>query len=566
MGEATFTKQRAASGKLRPAGIEPHDEATSAGARSGDAIDRDWSWLSRFPEEKETQFALRRLLDRSDLGARSGEAIDRGLSWLSRFLDDKDACFVLGPLLGRADLGARSREAIERGLAWLERFQEEMEAGFVLAPLLGRLDLGERSREVINRGLAWLSRFPEEMEAGFVLPPLLGRPNLGKRSGEAIERALSWLSRFPLERDAGFVLPMLLERAELGKWQREETVSRALDWLDRYHALREPDFIFKNLFKSKLEAPVHDRCVRLALRRAEALPFDFSELSYLLRWVLESKGLTQEEESRAVQLGLAWCELHPFNPESSFLMKPILRRKGLSDGDWSRALRLALAWLQKTPHAPARDYLFLSCLNRPYLLADADLSFLRQDIFAWCRDLSVPGSVVETLRRALRHAEREKARGADPAELQAAPAGGLLGLESAPRSPLVTVDDLFHWFKQRAAGPPVEILEAGIAEARSRLEEGRPGSARYYLAPLLPLTARWGSEAQAAEVRELTRSLLSHPGLQDAQRAGFVKGSLVLLEGGAWADKAEAGRQILRELGVTEEVPGSDADAAGSPP
>jgi hypothetical protein len=97
-------------------------------------------------------------------------------------------------------------------------------------------------------------------------------------------------------------------------------------------------------------------------------------------------------------------------------------------------------------------------------------------------------------------------------------------------------------------------LEAGIAEARSRFFAGRGGSARHYLAPLLPLTVRWGTDAQVAEVRELTRSLVGHPGLPTTQRAGFVKGSLVLLEGGAWADSAETGRQILRELGVTRET------------
>lgn len=542
-----------------PDRYEPHGEAASSAARSGDAVDRDWSWLSRFPEEKESQFALRRLLSRPDLGARSGEAIDRGLAWLARFPEEKDAGFVLAPLLGRPDLEARSKEAIERGLAWLVRFPEEIETGFVLAPLLGRADLKARSKEVIELGLAWLARFPEELEAGFVLPPLLGRRDLGKRSGEAIERGLAWLARLPLERDAGFVLPMLLERTDLGRQQREATVSRALDWLERHHALREPDFIFKNLFKSELEGEALGRLVRLALRRVEALPLDFSESSFLLRWVLEFKGLTQGEEERVVRLGLAWCDLHPFSPDATFLLKPILRRSGLSDSDWTRALRLALAWLRKTPHAPARDYLLLSCLARPYLLEEADLSFLRQDTLVWCRDMPVAKNVIDPLRRALRRAERERARGAtDSPELPVAPVEERFRrLERPPRSPFVSADELFRWFRQRAAGPPAEILDAGIAEARSLLLAGRAGSARYYLAPLLPLTARWGSEAQAAEVRELTRSLLSHPGLRAAQREGFAKASLVLLEGGVWAGRAEAGRQILRELGVTGEAPGS---------
>lgn len=505
---------------------------------SSEAVIFGLAWLSWFPEEKEARFVL----PRPDLGEKSSEAIDRGLFWLSRFPEEKEACFVLDPLLGRPDLGARSGEAIDRGLSWLLRFPEEKEARFVLNPLLGRPDLGERSSEAIDRGLFWLSRYPEEKEAGFVLDPLLGRSDPSqKKTGKAIECGLSWLSRFPLEKEAGFVLAPLLGRLgrdHVAQGPKDAILAFTFDWLNRHYETRNAEFIFKNLFRHKLGGGVLDRYVGLALQRAETLPLESSESSFLLRTVLLAKGLTDAQKAHAVQLSLAWCELHSDSPSADFLLKPLLRRKGLSDDDWSRAVRLALDWLRNTPHTSDRDFLLQSCLTRPHLLSDGDVSFLKVDILAWSQAYPEARETSEKLRRVLRRIELRRV-------------GDVESLQSRPS---VTPDELFQWFRLLSAGPAADILEAGIVEARSRLFAGRAGSARYYLAPLLPLTVRWGTEAQAAEVRELTRSLLDHPGLSETQRGGFVKGSLALLEGGAWAASVEMGRQVLCELGVSEEA------------
>ena len=499
---------------------------------SASLVEDACAWLRIHGLDLEASFVLAPLLERTEGRV---EAIEFALAWLAQFPLEPEAGFVLHSLLGRPDLGGRSAEAIDRGLAWLAQFPLEPAARFVLHPLLGYPDLGERSAEAIDRGLAWLAQFPLEPEAGFVLPPLLGRADLEGRSAEAIDRGLAWLARYSLEKDAGFVLPMLLERQDLEDSQRGTTVSFALDWLDIHYATGEPDFILKNLFKSKLQGNDFDRCVRLALQRAEALPLDFAESSFLLEWVLSAKGLTPPEETRAVQRGLAWCGLQPFSPDAKFVLKPMLRRKSLSDEAWLRAASLAIAWLRNTPHAPDRDFLLISCLTRPDLLSDPDLDFLRQDILAWCQAFPEAENAVEKLQRALYRAIRGRPGEEDPRLLPPAP-----------------IEDLRQWLENPAKGPQDELLEREISRVGRTLEAGQSGSCGYYLTLLLPLAARWGNTAQQERVKELARRMLAHPTFETRHRTGFAHASFRLVEGNTWPD-ADAGRQVLHELGLTEE-------------
>jgi len=543
------------------------------GERASEAIDRGMAWLARFPLEREAGYVLHSLLDRLDLGERGSEAIDRGIAWLERFPLEKGGQFVLHSLLNRSDLGGRASEAIDRGMAWLARFSLEEGADYVLPPLLSRPDLGERASETINLGLAWLAHFPLEKGADYVLPSLLSRTDLGEQASAAIDRGLAWLARFPLEKEAchvlvsllsrtdlgektaesidfglawlmglseekeaRFVLSILLERKDLGKWQRREAaVSLALGWLDRHYATKEPEFILKDLFLYyDLKGNDLDRCLRLALQRAEALPLDSIESSFLLRWVLSAKELTPAEEDRAVKLGLAWCNLQPFNPDASFVLKPILRRRSLSDEDWSRAALHAFAWLHKTPHERGRDYLILSCLARPQMLSEVELEFLRQDIFVWCQSFPEEQSTIENLQRGLRRAVRVTPR-----------KGDLLP------SPLMQVEDLRRWLEDPSRGSEDELLTREIVRIRELLDFGHGEDCVHYITLLLPLVIRWGSTVQQADVCDLARRTLAHLAFDSGQRAGFARACGRLLEENAWPD-AEAGWQILRELGLTE--------------
>lgn len=504
------------------------------GERATEAIDWSLAWLARFPLEKESRFILSSLLDRPDLGKRAVESIDRGLAWLERFPLEKEANFVLSSLLERSDLGERAAELIDLGLAWLVRFPAEKEGKHVFSALLSRSDLGEKTTESINQGLGWLERFPLEKEAGFILFALLGRRDLGERAAEAIDRGLAWLERFPLEKEANFVLSSLLDRPDLGK-RAAEAIDRGLTWLARFPLDKETDFVLSVLHKREDLRPEQKKLIAsLALDWLAHNPLDSSESSFLLRRVLSVRGLTPAEEIRTVQLGLAWCDLHPSSPEADFVLKPILRRKRLSDEDWSQAVLHAFTWLRKTPHKPDRDHLLVSCLSRPRLLPGPELDFLVRDTLAWCQEFPSAKGSVENLRRFLRRAAR-----------------GTPWERDSSLFPTLGTAALRQWLENPAEGPQDELLAREIARVGEILDGGRSKSSPYYLSLLLPLTTRWGTPAQQVQVIDLTRRMLADPAFETRQRAGFASACFQFLEGGAWPD-AEAGRKILHELGLTD--------------
>jgi hypothetical protein len=115
----------------------------------------------------------------------------------------------------------------------------------------------------------------------------------------------------------------------------------------------------------------------------------------------------------------------------------------------------------------------------------------------------------------------------------------------------VKTQDLLSWVEPASIRPKDELLVAGIEQSKELLGASALGIAGRHLALLLPISVRWGSEAQQAEVRELIRNLLNHPQLQTRHREGFVHSCLRRIAKGAWAD-IEFSRRLLLELGLTE--------------
>jgi hypothetical protein len=434
---------------------------------------------------------------------------------------------VLSPLLVRPDLGERAGDAISRGLDWLRRFPLEPDSGYVLAPLLSLMGPAESSFVVIRMALAWLERHSLlEKEASFVLPPLLEREDLGSGSRGAIYHALEWVRQYPVSVEAGFILPPLLNRRDLDVDQEAAAISFALEWLSLHIELMDAEFIFPSVFKRPgLSGDDRVRGARLALRRISIEP---RNTSFLLGWVFSAKQLPAAEEAQAVKVGLEFSENNPAYAELDFVLNRLLRRPSLSDIDWRRAVQAALAWLHRTPGNRERDRLLISCLSRARLLTSDELEWIVKDAVEW---------------------QRAFWRGNNDDRLSAA-----IHALSAPRddrTSVIRTEDLLRLAEDKTALPEASLLAQAIVQAREHLEAGRLGTVGYHLVPLLPLTFRLSDQDIQHAVRHLVRTWLGHPDLLSRQRAGFARQSSRLLISGAWP-QAEAGRQVLRDLGLSE--------------
>ncbi|MBF0284440.1 MAG: hypothetical protein HQL51_08270 [Magnetococcales bacterium] len=412
--------------------LDPLLGRTDLAERAPEAIDYAFDWLGKEEHSLilEAGFVLKPLLGRTDLAERAPEAIDYAFDWLGKEEHSLilEAGFVLYPLLGRTDLAERAREAIDYAFDWLGEHSLILEARFVLDPLLERTDLALRARKAIDYAFDWLGEHSLILEAGFVLDPLLGRTDLAERAREAIDYAFDWLGEHSLILEAGFVLDPLLERTDLALRARK-AIDYAFDWLGKHSHTVDAGFVLKNLLtRNEVSDSQQERGVEIALLRLENTSSFPEDTTFLLRYCLDARLLSEKTEKRVITVAFHWLQQHGQHDDADFVYKRLLRRvPPLVDALWVRFARSAIRWLTIHSRVKERDFLLNSLLRRPALLQPNELTAIAKDALHWVEQ---PPAEIEAKEQLLRKLNRAVS---DPQLLERIhQQGKALGLDISP--------------------------------------------------------------------------------------------------------------------------------------
>jgi hypothetical protein len=378
---------------------------------------------------------------------------------------------------------------------WLDLHASSPEARHLLYSGLRELPEGE-ANIILDPSHRWLDAHLGSLEASFVLQPLLDRQDLGDQAQPAIQAAVAWLEEHFLTQDAEFVLKNLLGKTHLPGDRKEH-------------------------------------CITLALKRLDEV-IETAEASFILDWCLRERILSGEHFAAILQRATKWLQVHGGSNRIDFVFKRLLRNPNLEDTIWREVADCAFAWLKRTPLALDRDYALNSLLVRLNCLEPEQKAFILQDAQEWLR--AFPGAADR--ERLLANLNRLTQVTNDHN------ASSVL-LTSMETQSYTSLSNVLRENVRKRILPESTQLHEGLRTACCLLNNGRPGSAAYYLSSLLPLASLKGDAAFANQVIEAIRLLLAHPDLTEIQRRGFSRALYQLLDEGLWPNREQVERLLL---------------------
>ena len=108
------------------------------------------------------------------------------------------------------------------------------------------------------------------------------------------------------------------------------------------------------------------------------------EMSFLLRWCLQSRVSDPMLDHELLELGVAWLEANGHRKDSDFVFNGVLRQPRATKDQWSRAANIGLAWIRRLrSSAPGRDYAIIFSPTRGESLSQEDLGFVIREALIW---------------------------------------------------------------------------------------------------------------------------------------------------------------------------------------
>jgi hypothetical protein len=316
-------------------------------------------WLDEHPDDPVAFFVRQAVLRSKTSEPRHlSPVINSTLDWLAANPTHPWATSTLRTVLAarRMDKDHLLR-ATEAAFGWLDTAGLKHGAvNNVLQALLRTTLDAEHVARVVDLTTRWLDAFPDHPSCGYVLCALLGTRGLDRAQlSGAADRAAAFVDAAFETRTAASVLYALLNTPTLDHDRLVRTVDRALAWTN----LRPDGPAVTRLLNAVLglrapmghTASVLDVVLSWLEGNREHLGFN-----YVLKAVLQIKGLGVARQQRAVAVVFEELTVAPDGPNSAYLLEALLNANRLPVDLLVASADAALAWLARNGDQGSAPY------------------------------------------------------------------------------------------------------------------------------------------------------------------------------------------------------------------